>query len=55
MSRIVVSAVVLPTTPGLKSFTASKAISAFQETPGGFGFPGFFMSIRVADHAKRSV
>jgi hypothetical protein len=27
-----------------KSFTASKSISGFQETLGGFGFPGFFVN-----------
>jgi hypothetical protein len=27
-----------------KSFTASKAISGFPETLGGFGFPGFFVN-----------
>jgi len=32
----------LPTTPGLKSFTASKSISGFQENPGRLRLPRVF-------------
>ena len=42
MCRVVVSAVVLPTTPGLKSFIASKSISGFQENPGRLRLLGVF-------------
>jgi hypothetical protein len=36
------------TTLGLKSFTASKSISGFQENPGRLRLPGVFLSLAVA-------